>query len=415
MAAFLEDEDSVVSIKDIVDEEQALQDTANAVLGDSDDTNCTYTKGYVSRQALYACSTCTPSSSVLAGFCLACSLRCHEGHDVIELYTKRNFRCDCGNSKISGNPCLLCPDKDPLNSENIYNHNFNGLYCTCNRPYPDLDDEVEDEMIQCSVCEDWYHTRHLGLHPPNSFEETVCDKCMSRLSFLYHYKIHSVSSEEPFVHQETLDACTSTTHHIESEKTETHTAKTESDSIIPNGKEAEPKTLSTDSPPLKSDPVPGPTNESQSQLRETETCVLEKRKTLSSSSSNFSGPGYFTSQWRSELCSCSSCKKMYKELSVEFLLDTLDSITSYETRAKSTGYIHDVGMEALSSSMGRVQQVEMINGYNHMKEELKKFLGSFASKGKVVRPRDITDFFGELENQKRQRLEYGDGIPPDSC
>ena len=44
MATFLEDEDSVVSIKDIVDEEQALQDTANAVLGDSDDTNCTYTK-----------------------------------------------------------------------------------------------------------------------------------------------------------------------------------------------------------------------------------------------------------------------------------------------------------------------------------------------------------------------------------
>lgn len=84
-----------------------------------------FTQGYVSRQALYACSTCTPSSSVLAGFCLACSLRCHEGHDVIELYTKRyvgekegvdfmvlffsNFRCDCGNSKISGNPCLLCP------------------------------------------------------------------------------------------------------------------------------------------------------------------------------------------------------------------------------------------------------------------------------------------------------------------
>ena len=38
------DEDSVVSIKDVVDEEQELQDTANAVLGDSDDTNCTYEK-----------------------------------------------------------------------------------------------------------------------------------------------------------------------------------------------------------------------------------------------------------------------------------------------------------------------------------------------------------------------------------
>lgn len=44
MADFLIDEDSVVSLKDIVDEEQELQDTANAVLGDSDDTNCTYSK-----------------------------------------------------------------------------------------------------------------------------------------------------------------------------------------------------------------------------------------------------------------------------------------------------------------------------------------------------------------------------------
>lgn len=44
MAVFVEDEDSVVSLKDIIEEETELQDTANAVLGDSDDTNCTYPK-----------------------------------------------------------------------------------------------------------------------------------------------------------------------------------------------------------------------------------------------------------------------------------------------------------------------------------------------------------------------------------
>lgn len=30
----------------------------------------------------------------------ACSYNCHEGHDLVELYTKRAFRCDCGNSKF---------------------------------------------------------------------------------------------------------------------------------------------------------------------------------------------------------------------------------------------------------------------------------------------------------------------------
>lgn len=88
-------------------------------------------------------------------------------------------------------------EKDEVNSLNKYSQNFFGLYCTCSRPYPDPDDQVrkpsatrpssrccppvlrlcsvpslnqcvsvftvgvqvEDEMIQCVVCEDWLHGR----------------------------------------------------------------------------------------------------------------------------------------------------------------------------------------------------------------------------------------------------------------
>ncbi|XP_035534980.1 adhesion G protein-coupled receptor F5-like [Morone saxatilis] len=50
-------------------------------------------------------------------------------------------------------------EKDEVNSLNKYSHNFFGVYCTCSRPYPDPDDQVEDEMIQCVVCEDWLHGR----------------------------------------------------------------------------------------------------------------------------------------------------------------------------------------------------------------------------------------------------------------
>ncbi len=46
-------------------------------------------QGYVYRQALYACDTCTPEGVPPAGVCLACSLGCHEGHTLHELYTKR--------------------------------------------------------------------------------------------------------------------------------------------------------------------------------------------------------------------------------------------------------------------------------------------------------------------------------------
>jgi len=39
----------------------------------------------------------------MAGFCYSCSITCHTDHDVYELWTKRHFRCDCGNSKFGCN------------------------------------------------------------------------------------------------------------------------------------------------------------------------------------------------------------------------------------------------------------------------------------------------------------------------
>ena len=38
------DEDTTVSLQDVLEEDKDLEDTANAVLGDSDDTKCSYSK-----------------------------------------------------------------------------------------------------------------------------------------------------------------------------------------------------------------------------------------------------------------------------------------------------------------------------------------------------------------------------------
>ena len=38
------DDEAIVSLQDVVEEDQQLEQTANAVLGDSDDTQCTYPK-----------------------------------------------------------------------------------------------------------------------------------------------------------------------------------------------------------------------------------------------------------------------------------------------------------------------------------------------------------------------------------
>lgn len=82
--------------------------------------------------------------------------------------------------------------------ENSYNHNFKGTYCTCNRPYPDPDAEEEEEMVQCCICEDWYHREHLGLES----SEKVGVSCMLFFPLLKRYVLGLV-----LVHFLTINQC----------------------------------------------------------------------------------------------------------------------------------------------------------------------------------------------------------------
>jgi E3 ubiquitin-protein ligase UBR7 len=150
-AASAATETDTLTMCDVLEEEAALEDDAVAVLGAADHNNCSYmtggeTKnqimykqklnynlkflflGYATRQALYSCLTCTVPRSPdfrAAGICLACSYKCHEGHDLVELYTKRKFRCDCGNDRINTGvtervKCKLEPEKNKENVDNRY-------------------------------------------------------------------------------------------------------------------------------------------------------------------------------------------------------------------------------------------------------------------------------------------------------
>lgn len=193
-------EQSTITMLDVLEEEKELEDEYAAVLGASDEKYCTYSKGAIQRQALYSCLTCCPEArsdmSKSAGVCLACSYRCHENHELIELYTKRNFRCDCPTLRVGGNRlCALNPQLDaaqPANESNLYNQNFQGLYCKCKRPYPDPERTTEEVMLQCAICEDWYHLPHIQV--PEASEkwldacsEMICDSCMERHEFLRDY------------------------------------------------------------------------------------------------------------------------------------------------------------------------------------------------------------------------------------
>ena len=386
-----EKENDICSLQDVIDCETERNEIANAVLGASDPVNCSYKDGYIYRQALYCCITCSkeklkqstaaggsePDDNLLHGVCLACSYECHANHELYELYTKRNFRCDCGNSKFTNNSCKLEANKDSLNTNNLYNHNFKGEYCVCNRPYPETAsdnsynndlEENSDEMLQCTICEDWFHLNHLKGNEkfPNSeedYEEMVCHLCMDKNSFLWSYQGYMA---------------------VKADATESN----QSENINVSDDKSDSQNLTADGCMLK---------------------MLELKNVQFKSGSSEQACCWLNG-WREALCKCLSCLKLYKANNVEFLLNANDSIKYYEALGKqkeSEGQSIDENklIDDQLAKLNRVSRVEFLHNVNDFKTELVDFLRSFANNGQVVKRENVAQFFANLENKKKQKLD----------
>ncbi|KAK9456891.1 hypothetical protein V1511DRAFT_495589 [Dipodascopsis uninucleata] len=173
-----------ITALDYIESQRQLENEALDILP-YDPTHCTYFDGPL-RQSVYACLTCIGKSKDKhpAGVCYSCSIQCHSDHDLVELFNKRNFVCDCGTSRLASfGGCNLRKNFNELDiesSSNRYDHNFEGRFCSCDTKY---DPENErGTMYQCllgDACnEDWYHEEcilglpfvlhHINTAVPNS-------------------------------------------------------------------------------------------------------------------------------------------------------------------------------------------------------------------------------------------------------
>ncbi|KAL0942154.1 metaphase-anaphase transition protein [Colletotrichum truncatum] len=156
--------------------------------------NCTKILGSL-RQSVFACLTCNPpptnpkDSYNAAGVCYACSVQCHGEHTLVEIFTKRNFTCDCGTTRYPAtSPCSLRVNsstntKGGVHSEepdanNKYNQNFRNRFCACECDYDPF--QQKGTMFQClglgttetgGCGEDWYHPGCLVGMGPKWFED----------------------------------------------------------------------------------------------------------------------------------------------------------------------------------------------------------------------------------------------------
>ncbi|CAI5463500.1 unnamed protein product [Closterium sp. Yama58-4] len=479
MADIFQEEEEAMT----VGEYEEIVEEAFAVLGADDPDKCTYDMGYRKRQALYSCLTCVPPPKIQtpskgteeggagsggssradlrdilsgdwkpAGICTSCSLKCHDGHELVELYTKRRFRCDCGTSKFHGSAvpsCQLKPDKDPLNERNEYNQNYAGVYCNCRRPYPDPEAEAQDgetDMIQCVVCEDWFHEHHLGLEPvfeaPEEFSNLICDRCATvKCRFLKLYpqlllapertgdvsscgnenKIEAVSKEEADANGDEaslkvpgIKACDDVVaargHHAE----DVDAVKPQQSCSSHEGPLDKPADDSTSS--SKAEHLPMGPNESEGSVptgpKESDgsvkaTSAVSDADALGGSDNSKVGPLFLTNGWRASICNCQECTRFYEDQGVDFLVDVEDTVEFYEEEAKKKRQQKEeeasVQVEAQFQSMDRVAQLEIIHGLNSFKSDFQEFLAKFAGTDHVITAQDVKQF---SEEQKAKRLRH---------
>lgn len=374
------------------------------VLAGSDPENCSYSRGYVKRQAVFACNTCTSSPGEPAGICLACANKCHDGHDIFELFTKRNFRCDCGNSKFGEFKCQLIPSKDLENGRNQYNHNFHGCYCTCDRLCPETDDQDGDEMIQCVVCEDWFHSRHLGctVVEPEELLEMVCEACMNKAPFLWTYAAHfavppvvSIGGEEREEEVDVEDELKDVAESSGNEKPSTSEKDTTQE-------EAENRSSS-----CKRKREEMSESSIQDMVRATACCRLEDLERVGLQRLR-QGAVFWPHKWRSELCTCTSCKRAYVSAQVQFLMDPSDTLLAYENK----GLEEPFGQHPLlawTDSLSHVQQLEVIYGVQEMSTALSEFFQQCVDEGKPVTEEAVRQCFEELRERARKRRRTNTG------
>ncbi|GER30292.1 PHD finger family protein [Striga asiatica] len=404
------DAEPTISIGDYLKavEEEELE--ADLVLGGDEGKECTYNKGYLKRQAIFSCLTCTPDGN--AGVCTACSLSCHEGHEVLELWTKRNFKCDCGNSKFGEFFCKLMASKDVENSSNKYNHNFKGTYCTCDLPYPDPDVEEQVEMIQCCVCEDWFHEEHIGLQPdlkiPRDeegeplYEDFICQGCAKLCSFLSYYS--QIISAPNTSDISTSGALKEKAVLENNNSVSAGNHENSSCSLEPSSS----SNVNSNTAPPEANNIEGAAKECTEVAGQSSECIFERLvgKGVPQSAEN-NKPLFLSKNWRETLCTCGKCSEMYAQNGISFLLDKEDSIAEYEKVAKqrrSENMQKQEGAEmSFLNNLGHVEKMEILSGIADMKNEIFSFLES-SDPSKPITTADVQQVFENLAKKRKHDI-----------
>lgn len=355
---------------------------------------CTFAMG-PTRQQVYACLTCYRKGNP-AGVCYSCSIQCHADHNLVELFTKRQFTCDCGTTRTNF-PCSLrhgATDDIP-ESGNEYNHNYEGKFCHCARDYNPT--EETGNMLQCilgDVClEDWFHDYCIMGLPKFDPAKPIKneDDGVNKLDSLPEPGVEASEIDDQDETEVAIDGfprlddfdCFICWKCVDKHREFFDKIK-DNDKIVSDSIQR----------------VEAPTIEERNQ-KITEQGgffnALKKRK-VENLYSLFLVPNHED-----------HFKKLYDEtedVRVKRFLETFPHLIRDdpiyeppEDEDDDNSSIYDMGTRAINS-LPREKAIEGVQVYETIKNRLKDFLTPFAQDGKIVNKEDIESFFAQLKKDK---------------
>ncbi|KAL4878601.1 putative metaphase-anaphase transition protein [Aspergillus karnatakaensis] len=455
--------------KEFIESQMRLEADAREVLPYSFDS-CTQNLGPL-RQTLFACLTCNPPPSTpdapftAAGVCYSCSIVCHGEHTLVELFTKRNFVCDCGTTRIATSPCTLRNDPktgakgvqgEEPHAGNHYNANFKNRFCGCGEDYNAH--EEKGTMFQClglgtvetggcgedwwhpecliSLPRDWYKTskKNVGTEngvsneqeeedetplPPgfpaeDDFETFLCYKCIDSNPWLKKY-----ADTPGFLAPLFRDGG------LQQPLKEENTSAPEASSTIPEPQPSENTKKRKAEEPPEDDPTTETTSKRYKEEPQETTALPEpeitpktepeakqqqdqkpKHTNLPSSAPLASFSLFLKEDFRDHLCRCPTC---YPNLASHPQLREEEE--TYEPPLSENGDADGANStgtgslldrgEAALSNIDRVRAIEGAMVYNHLRDKVKEFLKPFAESGTAVGADDIKAYFEKLRGDEQ--------------
>ncbi|KAL2543735.1 PHD finger protein-related [Forsythia ovata] len=261
-------------------------------------------------------------------------------------------------------------------------------------------------MIQCCICEDWFHEEHIGLQSSDEiprdeegepqYEDFICQGCAGVCSFLtYYFETISASVRNNNVANSTKEKAVleDSPSPLEKAVLEDLPSPLKSSGKLERGS-CSLNTLVTN--------AEGTINECSQVAGSSKKCILGISLAETPLTIDKSNPMFLSKNWREVLCRCDTCWDFYTQKGISFLLDKEDSIAEYEKVAKLK---RDENLQKQEgdflNKLGHVEKMEILSGIADMKDEIRALLES-SDPSKPITTADIHQVFDNLAKKRKR-------------